>query len=205
MTLVFDHLAVSAMALDEGVAAVEAALGVRLQGGGQHPHMATHNRLLGLGDLYLEVIAADPSTPHPAWPRWFDLDRFNGPPRLTNWIAACDDLEAAVAASPPGVGVPVDLQRGDYRWRMAVPADGRLPFDGCFPALIQWQGALHPAGALPDSGVRLTRLEIAHPQAAALRAALAGRLSDKRVVIVAGPAKAMRASFATPNGLRVLE
>lgn len=88
---------------------------------------------------------------------------------------------------------------------MAVPADGRLPFDGCFPALIQWQGALHPAAALPDSGVRLTRLEIAHPQAAALRAALAGRLSDKRVVIVAGPAKAMRASFATPNGLRVLE
>ena len=205
MTLVFDHLAVSAQALDEGVAAAEAALAVRLQGGGQHPHMATHNRLLGLGDLYLEVIAADPSAPHPAWPRWFDLDRFNGPPRLTNWIAACDDLEAAVAASPPGVGVPVDLQRGDYRWRMAVPADGRLPFDGCFPALIQWQGALHPAAALPDSGVRLTRLEIAHPQAAALRAALAGRLSDKRVVIVAGPAKAMRASFATPNGLRVLE
>ncbi|MGB4827632.1 MAG: VOC family protein, partial [Paracoccaceae bacterium] len=55
MTLVFDHLAVSALALDEGVAAVEAALAVRLQGGGQHPHMATRNRLLGLGDLYLEV------------------------------------------------------------------------------------------------------------------------------------------------------
>ena len=61
--------------------------------------MATHNRLLGLGDLYLEVIAADPSAPRPAWPRWFDLDRFTGAPRLTNWICACDDLEAAVAAA----------------------------------------------------------------------------------------------------------
>jgi hypothetical protein len=29
----------------------------------------------------------------------------------------------------PGTGIPVDLARGDYRWRMAVPADGRLPFD----------------------------------------------------------------------------
>jgi hypothetical protein len=52
----FDHLAVSALDLAEGVAWVEEALGTKLAGGGQHPHMATHNRLLGLGDLYLEVI-----------------------------------------------------------------------------------------------------------------------------------------------------
>ena len=205
MRLRFDHLAVSALTLEEGVAAVEAALGVAMAGGGQHPLMATHNRLLGLGDLYLEVIATDPATPRPTWPRWFDLDNFDGAPRLTNWIAGCDDLEAAVAASVPGVGVPVDLQRGDYRWRMAVPGDGCLPFDGCFPALIQWQGALHPAAALPDAGVRLRQLEVAHPEADALRAALLGRFDDPRVVVVDGPAKAMRARFDTPHGPRVLE
>lgn len=201
----FDHLAVSALDLAEGVAAVEAALGVALAGGGQHPHMATHNRLLGLGDLYLEVIAADPAAQRPAWPRWFDLDNFQGQPRLTNWVACCDSISAAVAASPEGVGIPVALQRGDYRWQMAVPADGKLPFDGCFPALIEWAGTLHPARALPDSGVRLQRLEIAHPQAAALNAALAGIFSDPRVVITQGAAKAMRATFATPHGLRVLQ
>ena len=33
--------------LAEGVAAVEAVLGLPLQGGGQHhPHVATHNRLI---------------------------------------------------------------------------------------------------------------------------------------------------------------
>lgn len=204
MTLRLDHLAVSALTLDEGVAAVEAALGVALAGGGRHPHMATHNRLLGLGDLYLEVIAADPAAPRPAWPRWFDLDRFAGPPRLTNWIAACDDLDAALAAAPPGSGTPVDLQRGDYRWQMAVPADGRLPFDGGFPALIRWQGSLHPARSLPDAGVRLALLEIAHPQADALRAALAG-FADPRVQVTQGPAKALRARFSTPHGTRHLE
>ena len=204
MRLIFDHIAVSAASLAEGVARVEDALGVPLASGGSHPHMATHNRLLGIGDLYLEVIAVDPAAPHPAWPRWFDLDNFRGHARLTNWVVRCADIAEAVAVSPAGVGVPVALQRGDYAWEMAVPGDGKLPFDGAFPALIQWHGALHPVQALPDLGVRLTRLEIAHPQADALRAALAGRMNDPRVVVVQGPVKAMQASFDTAHGPRVL-
>jgi hypothetical protein len=199
-----DHLAVSALTLEDGVAHVEAALGVTLAPGGQHPHMATHNRLLGLGDIYLEVIAADPSARRPAWPRWFDLDRFSGAPRLTNWIAACDDLAAELAAGPEGLGLPVALSRGDLRWTMAVPATGRLPFDDAFPALIHWEGPVHPVQRLPDSGLRLLRLEIAHPQAAALRKLLAGRLDDARVVIVPGAGKALQASFSTPGGTRRL-
>lgn len=204
MSLTLDHIAISAGSLDEGVAFVEAALGVPLAGGGQHPHMATHNRLLGLGDVYLEVIAADPSAPRPAWPRWFDLDHFSGPPRLSNWICRTDNLDAALAASPPGTGAPVSLQRGDYRWRMAVPGDGILPFDNAYPALIEWQGSLHPAKALPDQGVRMTALEIFHPDAEALAAALATRLADSLVHIYRSPHKAMRAVFATPKGTRVL-
>ena len=202
--LVFDHLAVSALTLEEGVEAVEAALGVPLQAGGQHPHMATHNRLLALGDLYLEVIAPDPSQPKPLWPRWFDLDRFTGPPRITNWITRCDDLAAELAASPADTGTPVALSRGDYRWQMAVPADGILPFGGAFPALIHWQGTAHPAQALSDRGVRLLRLEIGHPDAAALRGALAGRLSDPRIALVSSPEKIMRATFSTPHGPRAI-
>jgi hypothetical protein len=199
-----DHLAVCATTLDAGVAAVEAALGLPLAPGGQHPHMATHNRLLHLGDVYLEVIAPDPAAPRPAWPRWFDLDRFAGPPRLANWVAASDDLDADIAAAPSGIGVPVALARGDLAWRMAVPADGILPFGGACPALIQWQGAAHPVQRLPDVGARLERLTIALPQAPALRGALAGRLADPRVEIVAGPEVTLSAVIATPRGLRRL-
>ncbi|WGV16467.1 VOC family protein [Fuscovulum ytuae] len=198
-----DHLAVSCLALEDGAGAVEAALGLPLAPGGQHAHMATHNRLLSLGpDLYLEVIAPDPAQTGPAWPRWFDLDRFTGPPRLTNWICATDDLDAALALAPEGTGTPVALARGDFRWRMAVPANGILPFDNRYPALIEWEGAAHPAPRLPDHGARLMRLEVAHPDAPALRAALAS-LNDPRVVVVAGP-PALRAIIATPEGDRVL-
>ena len=202
--LQLDHLAISAGRLENGIAAVEAALGVPMSGGGKHPAMGTHNRLLGLGDLYLEVIAIDPDAAAPPRPRWFDLDRFSGPTRLTNWIVACDDMDAALAAGPLGWGKAMALSRGDYRWKMAVPDDGCLPFDGVFPALIQWQGALHPAPALPETSLTLHRLEIRHPRAATLRLALAG-LNDPRVVVLDGPAPSLRAVIDTPNGPRILE
>lgn len=204
-----DHIAVTAETLEEGAAAVEAALGVTLQPGGTHPAMGTHNRLLGLGDVYLEVIAVDSESEAPERPRWFDMDRFRGPARLTNWIVRCADLAAEVARAPEGVGVTMGFSRGDLRWRMAVPADGILPFDGAFPALIEWQGAGHPVERLADRGCRLVGLTVGHPEAEALRAALrqtlSGRLLAPRVEIVEGAVKALRAEIATPHGLRVLE
>jgi hypothetical protein len=196
-----DHLAVVARSLDEGSAWVEAALGLPLVPGGKHPHMGTHNRLLRLGNLYLEVIAIDANAPAPVWPRWFGLDGFDGPPRLTHWIAACDDLDAGLATAPQGTGRATDLARGGLRWRMGVPDNGQLPFDGMFPALIEWLGP-HPALRLPDSGARLAGLDVAHPEAGALRAALAG-LTDPRVSIVSGP-PALNARIDTPAGPRVL-
>lgn len=203
--LTLDHIAISAANLAEGVEWVENALGVSLAPGGAHPLMSTHNRLLGLGDIYLEVITIDPAAPNPPHPRWFDLDNFTGGPRLTNWIVACDDLDITLAALPQDVGQPADLARGDLRWRMAIPADGCLPFGNAHPALIQWQGAAHPAQRLPDVGVRLDLLEIATPDADALTAALQGQFTDRRVRISQGPQNSMRATFTTPHGPRVLE
>lgn len=199
-----DHLAVVANRLDDGVALVERLLDVTMAGGGKHALMGTHNRLLGLGDIYLEVIAPDPDTPAPGRPRWFDMNRFTGPPRLTHWAASTDHIATELALGPVGLGTALALARGDFRWQMAVPDTGRLPFDGGFPALIEWHGSAHPVQALPDSGLRLMRLEIAHPEAAALQAALAGRLSDPRVIIVTGDL-ALRATLSSPSGTRVLE
>lgn len=199
--LTFDHLAIAADPLADGVSKVETALGVTLSAIGKHPHMGTHNRLLSLGGKdYLEVIAIDPGATAPDQPRWFDLDRFTGDPRVTNWICRCDDLSAAMALAPDGIGTAWDLERADFRWRMAIPQDGRLPFDGCFPALIEWQGDAHPAPRLPDQGIRLAGLTLTHPRAEALRAALAPLIRDDRLQINEGEAPGLRATFSTPAG-----
>lgn len=199
-----DHLAVAAESLEAGRAHVEDCLGLHLQPGGQHAHFGTHNLLLGLEDgLYLEVIAIDPEAPAPDRPRWFDLDRFKGCPRLANWICAVQDLDVAVARHPDA-GQPVALARGDLRWRMAVPDNGLLPWDNLFPALIEWQGSVHPSARLTPSGARLRRLVVSHPEAVALQAALHADLRDDRVGFEVGAA-GLRAEIATPNGVRVLE
>jgi hypothetical protein len=194
-----DHLAIAACTLDEGVAAVEMALGVTMSPGGRHAAMGTWNRLLSLGpDAYLEVIAVDPDAPPPGRPRWFDLDRFDGPPRPVNWVAACNDLDAALASAPAGMGAPMDLARGDLSWRMAVPADGRLPWDGAAPALIEWRGTQHPAAMLPHAGCRLVRLEVTHPDAPGLLAAWPD-LAMPDVTITVG-AVAIIAIIDAPSG-----
>ncbi len=202
--LELDHLAVAAQSLEEGREAVEEALGVALEPGGRHVQFGTHNLLLGLEEgLYLEVISIDPQAPAPDVPRWFDLDRFAGRPRPRAWICRTGDLDAAVARFPQA-GRLVALSRGDLRWRMAVPPTGRLPWDNLFPALIEWRAGGHPATRLRSHGCALRRLVVAHPEAAALRAALAEMLRDRRVVFEAGEA-ALRLEIDTPHGARVLE
>jgi hypothetical protein len=202
--LQLDHIALAAETLEEGGFVAESRLGVPLLPGGVHPRFGTHNRLLGLADgLYLEVIAIDASVPGPPeGARWFDLDRFKGPPRLANWICRTNDLDAMISRFP-AAGTAVALSRGDLNWRMAVPRNGILPFDNMFPALMQWECTPTPAQILPGSGCRLTRLTVSHPEVCALADALSTVLVDDRIVFRSGPAR-LGAEIETPDGTRLL-
>lgn len=198
--ITLDHLAVAGETLAAATAHCETALGLTMQPGGAHDVFFTHNTLLGQVDgLYLEAIAINPDAPKPDRPRWFDLDRFKGPARLTNWICRTDDLDATLAALPDGFGKPVSLRRGDLRWRMAVPVDGVLPFDNCAPALIEWESDTHPAQMLDGADITLERLTVTHPRAAELEQLLADRLQDNRVRFATGKA-GLTASFTTGAG-----
>ena len=197
MKLRLDHLAICATDLTSGTAWAQKHLGVPLLPGGQHVRFGTHNTLLGLGDgIYLEVIAPDPEAAPFAGPRWFDLDRFSGPPRLGNWICASDDI----AAAPAKAGTLIALTRGDLAWQIAVPEDGSLPDDGGYPTLIEWGDCAHPATRLPNSGVSLCSLEVYHPQANALGAEMDASLLDPRVTFHASTSAALHATFDTPSG-----
>ena len=199
-----DHLAVSGEMIGCATELVEDALGVKMQPGGQHPVFGTYNNLLGLEDgLYLEAIAIDPEAPRPDRPRWFDLDRFCGPARLTNWICATEDLDAILAQMPETAGRPIELSRGELCWRMAVPVDGVLPYDNMFPPLIEWSKGQHPSDALTPSGCALKMLVVSHPKADSLRRTLAPHLDDDRVQFETGDAGLM-AEFSTPHEKRKL-
>lgn len=196
--ITFDHFAIAAATLEAGCAHVATRLDHEMGPGGEHALMSTHNRLSGLGaGEYFEVIAIDPDAPKPDRPRWFDLDRRSGPPRIGNWIARTNNLDAMLADFPEA-GQPLSFQRGAFRWRMAVPDDGILPFDGCFPALIQWDS---PAPSFPDSGLRLTDLALIHPRGADLSTILGRLMNDARVHVKVGPPQII-AQLSTPTGPR---
>lgn len=201
--LELDHFAVAGETLDQAVAYVEAVLGVPMGPGGRHERYGTHNRLLGLDPaLYIEVIAIDPQAPAPPDARWFGLDDFRGPARVDKWICRVPDMDAALKALPMA-GQKVALARGDLRWTMAVPEDGMLPFDGMFPALIEWHTDNLPGQRLPSCGLRFDRLTVSHPQADEMQALLGPLLQGDWVHFETGPV-GLSAAFQGPEGARAL-
>jgi len=154
---VLDHLVVAAETLAQGEVWVRERLGAAPAGGGKHPDMGTHNRVLKLGrGQYLEVIAVDPTARNPGFPRWFGLDdpalraRLKTRPRLITWVARTDspDSLATQAYGQPAQVRP--MRRDSLRWRFAFTRDGSLPGGGLVPHLIQWQTPAHPAESMPE-------------------------------------------------------
>jgi hypothetical protein len=205
-----DHITVTAHDLDAGVAFVRDALGVVPEGGGEHPAMGTHNRVVHLGPgMYLEVIAPNPAAPRPARPRWFGLDELapDAPPRLATWAARTSDIRRALAASAEPLGVAEPMSRGQLHWLISMPADGRVPLSGAGPALIEWPAGVHPATSLRDVGLRLVALEIAHPEPERVRAVLRSIGVRDRVRVTplaAGERPYLAAHIDTPAGPRTL-
>ncbi|XCC95215.1 VOC family protein [Salipiger sp. H15] len=205
MMLELDHVAVLGETLAEAVTHAESALGQPLSPGGAHPDFGTHNFLIGLEDeIYLEAIAVDPSAPAPGRARWFGLDGFSGPARLDKWICRVPDIDAALRQFPMA-GEAVPVTRGSLSWKISVPRDGLLPFDGMFPALIEWISPVPPGVSLAGAGTRLERLTVAHPQADELRALIGPSLATPLVEFAVEPKPALRATFATPSGQRILQ
>ena len=182
--LSLDHIVISSESLAVGQAFIEDKLGIRADTGGEHPLFGTHNKLVSLGDTYLEVISVSPDLIPETTPRWFNLDHFNGPPTITNWVCGTNLSEFAPSTIMNGMGDILNLSRGSLKWRITVPKDGKLPYEGAAPALIDWGDSKHPTDTLKETRCRMTKFRIKHKFAASLRSSLSGLLSDQRIEFV---------------------
>jgi hypothetical protein len=215
-----DHLVVVARTLDQGVQWCEATLGTTPGPGGEHPLMGTHNRLLRISTdayprAYLEIIAINPAAQPPGRRRWFDMDdqlliqAVRVQPRLVHFVASTQDAPAALKSLRQlGIerGPLVHAERpgaaGMLRWQISVRRDGQRLFYGGLPTLIQWN-ELHPADAMPDSGLALTSVDVRHPRMADLRAA--HQAIGLRGVTLEEGAPNLTATLLTPKGVVTLE
>jgi hypothetical protein len=204
----FDHLVIGAHTLAQGAAFVSELLDVELQTGGQHAAMGTHNMVLKLGArAYLEVIAIDPAAETPARPRWFGLDdegvrrRIRAQPRLLAWAARTLDIAAAASNCPIALGAVQAMTRGRYQWRITIPGDGALVNDGLLPALIQWEGDIHPAANLRDRSCELITLEGSHPTPGTINAALIALGVKDTLSVTPATAPRLAARIRGPHGV----
>ena len=131
MLLGIDHLVIAVADPDAAAAVLETRLGLQPGGGGRHDALGTFNRLVWLGDSFLELIGVfDPELAAGSWvgaPTLRALERGGG---LATWAVASDaiagDVEALRArGSDLAAPVPGQRHRPDgevVRWRLAAAA-----------------------------------------------------------------------------------
>jgi hypothetical protein len=130
MFLGIDHLVIAVADPDEAAGLIERELGLAATGGGRHDALGTFNRLIWLGDSYLELIGVfDRALAAASWlgaPTLRTLDMGGG---LATWAIATDELDHDVAALRPtgsDLGEPIvgARRRTDgrvVRWRVSMP------------------------------------------------------------------------------------
>ena len=132
MLLAIDHLVIAVDDPDDAAAQLETKVGLAPGGGGRHDALGTFNRLVWLGDTYIELIGVfDRALAASSWigrPTLHALDAGGG---LATWATATDALDedvAALRARGSGIAEPIggERRRPDgqvVRWRLAAPPD----------------------------------------------------------------------------------
>jgi glyoxalase-like protein len=175
---VVDHLLVATTDLDAAAAAA-GRLGLPVAAGGRHPGWGTANRIVPLGDAYLEMIAVVEPAEAPSSPfgRWVAA----APPGPMGWAVRVQDIDATATRLGldlvAGARAAPDGRR--LRWRTAgierVAAEPALPF------FIAWE----PGGPFPGEGGAGLRVELIELRGDAAR--LADWLGDADVPVTVRP------------------
>jgi hypothetical protein len=165
--LELDHVLIAVPDLDEAARAVEEGHGLASVEGGRHAGWGTANRIVPLGEAYVELITVvdEAEASRSAFGRWVAEGIRSWPGRPLGWVARTDRLDAV--AERLGLSASAGSRRGrDGRllsWRLAgveaAAADPSLPF------FVEWGEGTPLPGHTPVAhaagSVRLARLELA--------------------------------------------
>jgi Glyoxalase-like domain len=156
-----DHVVYAVPDLDEAAVRFRGEFGLDSTEGGRHERWGTANRIVPLGDQYLELVAAvdEPVATETAFGRGV-LDRAA---RGGGWFtiaAVADDLDAVATRLrlEVGSGSRTRPDGQTVRWRMAGLDDPRR--EPWMPFFLIWDvpDELHPGRARAGHGVRATGL-----------------------------------------------
>ena len=198
-----DHVVLATDDPDATAEELEAKLGLAATGGGRHEALGTFNRLVWLGDAYLELIGVfDPELAAASWLGREVLASLADGGGLVTWAIAVDDLDGALRWAPPDAGLvgPIDGERRRrdgrlVRWRLARPD----PVTPVAPFLIEHDAA--GAEWTPDE--RAARAEEHHPLGG--RARLVGlEVVTQNPAAAAGALRRQLAAAVEPAGRGVV-
>jgi glyoxalase-like protein len=129
MLLGIDHLVIAVEDPDEAALELQDGLGLTPGGGGRHERLGTFNRLVWLGDSYLELIAVfDAELAADSWVGAPTVRALEGGGGLATWAIATDAIVPEVGrlrASGSDLGAPIagERTRPDgrvVRWSLAA-------------------------------------------------------------------------------------
>ena len=204
MTLLnIDHVLLGTTDLEGTARELSSRHGLISYEGGRHIGLGTGNRIVPLGDCYLEIIGVidEAEAETNSFGRWL-ASRVAAGPRLVGWCLATDDIDR-VAERVDVDAVPMRRVLPDGRilsWRLAglevAMAEPPLPF------FISWEtdAGLHPgrAGTAHRQGpVRLTGIEVGGEESR-LEEWIAGE--PLPVTVVDGAPGVRAALLAGPDG-----
>ena len=162
-----DHIVFGARSLEEGTNFIEKKLDIKLSEVGYHDFMGTHNRVVKVDkDIYLEVIAIDPSSKSPNENRWFNLDnpilqkKLEYSPQMIGYVIETKDKEILKHFC-----APIKASRGNYKWNFAMPNlesnffNKELIENGIIPSLINWKSN-KPVHEMKNNQLSLNKIEI---------------------------------------------
>jgi hypothetical protein len=206
MPLEIDHLLFAGDDLDALVDEVAAKSGVRARPGGRHVGQGTHNALIGLGPgRYLELMARDPRGDEGGSGAYRRSFAYLQEPALHTWCVRVDDMNGLLSRART-LGLSTEQMESGRtapdgaRLKWTVVAVTGHGYGGLVPFFIDWQGSPHPSLSLGRE-LELTRITVAHPDAAGLAAllgALGGPVPD--VTVEHSSAPRMSAGLTGPAG-----